>query len=1535
MAVSRITTPAIANLAITQAKLASSVDLGGAVKIANVQVANSSWSSLDDTAVDTDGGYVLVNGTNFVTGCNVLIGNTSATSVSFVNSTQLRVQVPATAAGSYVMYVSNPDGSTAIRINAITFSAEPTWVTGSTLPNQVVDVAISLQLEATGATSYALQAGSSLPANTTLSSGGLFSGTITGIEEETLYNFTVEAIDDENQESPRSFALTVVITTGDINFKATTLLINGDETAFNKDESTNNFDIAVFGNTVSLAFSPYNTNWSTFFDGTGDFLKISGTGASVNFGTNDFTIEFWGYLNSWASIPCFFDTSPLNNANPTSRIHIRVGTTGILSYRTGAAASDVIASAAGAFSLYKWHHVAFTKTGGFLRLFLNGVQVGSSVADSRDYPLQTDRPSFGCNGYDETTQLVTGYISNMRVLKGTALYSSTFVPPTSPLTAITNTSLLVCHSNRYFDGSENAYTIVRGGNVPVKGFGPFVETDTTTGSVYLDGTGDYLEISSGTSLDFGSNSFTVECWIYVFANTGGTIFGDRTAADYNGVKLLVAQTATGQKIGGLISNNGINFAVSATAGAGNEVVPIGTWGHLAWVRNDGTFRFYVNGKQTGGDYTLLGGVVQSSSVSRIGYDQGDTDYFTGLISNFRIVKGTAVYTTNFTPPTSPLTAVANTALLTLQKRIGLNNNSFVDESGFGSLIYKAGNVAQGSFSPFAPTGWSGYFDGTGDLINITAGSTNLNFGTGNFTIEFWMYGISISTNCSIIDNRNPDTANQGFQIGLSSSALVFTTSNITYITGTTLSNNTWYHVALTRSGDSFKLFLNGTQTGSTYTGSATQNFTNTNWRIGSGAVGAFTGYISNVRFLKSSALYTTTFTPPTTSLAMIGYTQLLILNNCYTTDQSPNRHALTISGDVKVVGFSPFGPHTTIPKTYGVYFDGTGDYLTTPAALDTQIGGLAGSTWTIEAWIYLDSVSASNSGVCGFVGNYQAVSANGRWVLGYIGVNSSTAIKIRFTYTTSTGTENSIVSTNTFGLNQWHHVAMTIDATTSSTSTIKFFVNGTLEDTFTSQNLSTHTDNYESPSIGGNFSAFVNAHKGFISNLRIVKGNLIYSSAFTPSTTALTATTNTVLLTCQSNRLIDNSYNNFAITPAGNTIVTTFNPFGETTTTGVSYSPNTHGGSMLFDGTGDYLAISNNSTVFTMSGDFTIEAWVYQFVIGTTRSIYGALQGSNIFFNLRFNTSNQLEMSFNSGAGTTFGTAAPVIYANTWYHVAASRSGSSVRGFINGVLQPTVVTNSSALNGGNTVIVGATSTSSNLFRGFISGLRVLNGTALYTTAFVPPVTPPLSEPSTLVLVNGENAGIIDKTARNVFESVDGVRIHALTKKYGSGSVFFDGTTDSLILSTTPDYDFSGDFTVELWANFSTLSTNRILLDRWASGNAGGWQLYWRGTGTSLTFFVNATIIIQDASTTRITTGTWYHIALARSGSTVRLFVDGTSVGSNTFTTSLTSTLPLNIGVQGSTNTNYFNGYMDDIRITKGVARYTTTFTPPTESLPVT
>jgi hypothetical protein len=207
MALTKIIGDVIASNTISSNNISSTVELGGP-KIANVQIANSSWSALDDTAVSVDGGYIIVNGSGFVSGCQVIIDGVTAPSVTFANSSQLRVTVSADSAGTYMVYVVNPDGGTAIGVNALTYSATPSWVTGTTLSFATTNTEYSYQLEATGATSYTLQAGSSLPANSTLASNGLFSGT-TVVESNTNYSFTVVATDDENQDSPRTFSLNI------------------------------------------------------------------------------------------------------------------------------------------------------------------------------------------------------------------------------------------------------------------------------------------------------------------------------------------------------------------------------------------------------------------------------------------------------------------------------------------------------------------------------------------------------------------------------------------------------------------------------------------------------------------------------------------------------------------------------------------------------------------------------------------------------------------------------------------------------------------------------------------------------------------------------------------------------------------------------------------------------------------------------------------------------------------------------------------------------------------------------------------------------------------------------------------------------------------------------------------------------------------------------------------------------------------------------------------------------------------------------
>jgi hypothetical protein len=181
----------------------------GGLKISAVQVTDSSGTVLDDTAVSAAGGYIKITGSGFTGDSTIIIGSTIATSSTYISPTEYLAQVPAQTAGSYVVYVVAGTGETATRPLGLTYSGTPTWVTGTTLTSADSGSAYSLQLNATGATSYALAAGSSLPSGLTLSSSGLLSGTVT-VGSTTTYNFTINAIDAELQDSPRTFTLDVI-----------------------------------------------------------------------------------------------------------------------------------------------------------------------------------------------------------------------------------------------------------------------------------------------------------------------------------------------------------------------------------------------------------------------------------------------------------------------------------------------------------------------------------------------------------------------------------------------------------------------------------------------------------------------------------------------------------------------------------------------------------------------------------------------------------------------------------------------------------------------------------------------------------------------------------------------------------------------------------------------------------------------------------------------------------------------------------------------------------------------------------------------------------------------------------------------------------------------------------------------------------------------------------------------------------------------------------------------------------------------------
>lgn len=836
---------------------------GGGPKITAITVTNSSYTNLDDTAVDVAGGYIKLTGSGFASGCQVLVGSTPATSTTFVSSTEVRAQVPATTAGTYIVYLVNSDGGVAIRVNGITFSTTPTWTTGSGL-SAPVNSQISIQLAATGASTFSVASGSSLPSGVSLSSSGLLSGSITGLTSPTTYTFTILATDTELQDSPQTFSFSISV--GEPYFKYTTLLLSADGTnaAQNNtflDSSTNNFTITRNGNTTQGTFSPYGGNWSNYFDGTGDYLTLPASSA-FTFGTGDFTIEGWAYMTAVQTTASgiFQQGTSFPVASTTNTVAFGTVSSGQVwqIYANGTNTNSTTT-----WTLNTWYHFAVVRSSGTTKLYINGVAVITVASDNTNYT----GTYFGIGAIYNTTFSQIGYISNVRVVKGTAIYTGNFTSPTTPLTPITNTSLLTCQSNRFIDNSTNAFTITTSGSPTIQRFSPFspgaaYSATTIGGSAYFDGTGDYLTVADSALTEPGSGNFTLECWYYMNSSTGYLI-GKRNSASANYGVFQIAVYPSGGSILGVLQGGGpwdLNLGFTATT-------PLYTWNHLAFVRSGNVYTVYINGVSSG--TTTLAGTLNNSNYDWVvgAYQSDGTGAFSGYISNMRLVIGTAVYTSNFTPPSAPISAIANTQLL-----LNFTNAGIIDSAMMNNVETAGDAKISTTQSKFG--GSSIYFDGTGDYISCPE-SLGQKFGAGNLTWEMWINTAS-TTQYATLYSRTPASWATGMWSWLMNHANLTAGDLALYIadynlstpllltTGVNIRDSAWHHIAVVRNGSSWALYVDGTSRATATWAGALVDI------AGSPYIGAdqfygraFTGYIDDFRITKGYARYTANFTPPT------------------------------------------------------------------------------------------------------------------------------------------------------------------------------------------------------------------------------------------------------------------------------------------------------------------------------------------------------------------------------------------------------------------------------------------------------------------------------------------------------------------------------------------------------------------------------------------------------------------------------------------------------------------------------------------------
>jgi len=662
----------------------------------------------------------------------------------------------------------------------------------------------------------------------------------------------------------------------DDDFANVVLLLDGDGTSGDDnntftDSSTNGFTVTETGSVVQGSFSPYGDNWSNYFDGN-QYL-ISDTAAPA-IGTNDFTIEFWynggaqpnrfpsivGTLDAFGATGAWRVFTYNNNANTFMfGLATTAYTFNTENYNDGV-----------------WRHFAVTREGTDLRGFVNGVQQGSTLTMGGN--LTSRKILVAGNLRDNDHQ--EGFISNVRVINGTALYTSDFTPPTEPLTAVTNTDFLGCQSNRFLDNSTNNLALSTNGTPKVTPFSPFKDDDARTlttdgGSAYFnDTTNEHLSISHQSGFLISGQQFTIEFWFYPVRS---------------GVDDHVASYNNGNSDGNLnwlfrqINNNSLRFVAIQSNGTvraldSTSKIIVNGWNHVVATGDGSSFiKMWLNGNYEG-------------SISTDGTNQNNTsnaniqiakwiNYYAGYISDFRYVVGSQVYTgtSDITLPTSPLTAVTNTNLLLnfkdagIYDRSGINNLDTVGNAQIDTAVKKYGS---GSIE----------FDGSGDYLKGIASADELNMGTGDWTIEGWYYVRTRTTAYPLIIGNN----DSGFNAG----ALAITTSNndsapsrhekltladyddtsARVLSASSAHNlNQWYHFAVVRNGTNITIYRDGTSVASkTISSALTYDWGLNGVLVGGGNWDGANSYsdaiFDDLRITKGLARYTANFTPPDAAL---------------------------------------------------------------------------------------------------------------------------------------------------------------------------------------------------------------------------------------------------------------------------------------------------------------------------------------------------------------------------------------------------------------------------------------------------------------------------------------------------------------------------------------------------------------------------------------------------------------------------------------------------------------------------------------------
>jgi len=824
---------------------------------------------------------------------------------------------------------------------------------------------------------------------------------------------------------------------------------------------------------------------SIYFDGNTDLLMIGPT-SEFNLNNCIFTIDFFINFES------FNTTTPhilQIGTSGTNRFAIFRWSDGYLYlYKNTSSVSFTIARSLGILNINQWYHIAVTSDLLHLNLFIDGILQAQYKYNNTLLPNSSNYIHIGWQGWSGgANDSLKGWVDDFRITKGVNRYSIPVADNTIPFSSTDDywdNVVLLCH----MDGENNGtiFTDEKNHILSTYSGSPITKTDLykfNNSSLYLNGSS-ILQTNSSIDFAFGSQDFTIEFWFYpqITGNQYPALIANSNSWVTNAWSIAIDHASYPNKYAVFSRNYNSSAALLISASS----IVYDTWHQITFIRKGSFWFLYLNGICESWNFSSF--TIDSATLETIYFGS----QYLGYIDEVRITKGIArgnvgkqIFTVPIeASPTSKLiysNSYSKNLKLLMHMDSAEGSTEFKNEANYGvtgssaitasTSIYKTGTA-------------STYFPGTNNTIKLLTNNNELALvnadGNSDFTIEAYVYFNSFPTSANewfVINNSYTSPDWRLHFIGTATTPKLrfsysYNVTSVAYFETSALSiaTNEWCHVAVCRSNNIVRIFINGTQNGldSTWVYDPRPPTTSiSSWSLGGGVTSYPDWYLDSIRVLIGQANYTSNFDPNLITFDNPSYSEtpydpywnnVVLFMPMEGDIIDEKNHEFTVVGQSSLVSTDKKFGNTSL------YFDGSGDQIYSPSSIDFDFGT---NDFTIEFW-------------------YKSLETGAtlRTIFDTRSISTDTGLQIFQQGTITTFTSNSIRATTSVTIRalEWHHLALTRVA-----GNLRLYIDG----------------------VGYSFVSYASAITcpgtlkisntnwyGYIDSIRITKGISRYNSSF-------------------------------------------------------------------------------------------------------------------------------------------------------------------------------------------------------------------------------------------------------------------------------------------------------------------------------------------------------------------------------------------------------------------------------------------------------